>query len=65
MNTVEKQKEIERDEAIKYLAEILVDAFLKKKARENPKFIYPRPIDPIKELVKRSKERNKLDKKKF
>jgi CHAT domain-containing protein len=62
---VKLQKEQDEDMAVEYLSDILVDSFLKKKAKENSKFIYPKIIDPIKELVKKSKERNKLFKNKL
>ena len=66
-NKLKKEQEdaiTEEDQALECLANILTDSFFKIKARENPKFIYPKIIDPIKEMVKKSKLRDKLFKNK-
>jgi len=49
----------EVDLAVNYLAEILVEAFLDKQAKENPDFKDPRINKPIYDLIRDSKNREK------
>jgi len=60
---MEKTKDeltIREEISLDYFASILVEAYLDEKAETNPKFIYPREKDLIKNLIKDSKLRNKL-----
>ncbi len=57
-------EEIIIDQEIDYLARILVEAFIKKKMKENPNIKDPRPLMEIRKLVEDSKMRRKLANKK-